>query len=97
MSKIQEICRDVRRDIVTTLATAGCGHPGGSLSAVEIVTELYFEKMHVDPANPRDPDRDRFVLSNGGTRLFPRRGAEELSKGLEQAPRPSRYEQGSRH
>ena len=70
MSKIQEICRDVRRDIVTTLATAGCGHPGGSLSAVEIVTELYFEKMHVDPANPRDPDRDRFVLSKGHATLM---------------------------
>ena len=70
MSKIQEICRDVRRDIVTTLATAGCGHPGGSLSAVEIVTELYFEKMHVDPANPRDPDRDRLFLIKGHATLM---------------------------
>lgn len=70
MSSIQEICRNVRKDIVTTLATAGCGHPGGSLSAVEIVTELYFDKMRVDPATPRNPDRDRFILSKGHATLM---------------------------
>lgn len=70
MSSIQEICHDVRRDIVTTLATAGCGHPGGSLSAVEMAVTLYFDKMRVDPANPRDPDRDRFVLSKGHATLM---------------------------
>ena len=70
MSNLNEICHTVRRDIVSTLVTAGCGHPGGSLSAVEIVTTLYFDKMHIDPANPRDPNRDRFVLSKGHATLM---------------------------
>ena len=70
MSNLEQKCHEVRKDIVSTLATAGCGHPGGSLSAVEIVTTLYFEKMRVDPQNPRDPDRDRFVLSKGHATLM---------------------------
>ena len=70
MSNLNEICHTVRKDIVSTLVTAGCGHPGGSLSAVEIVTTLYFDKMHIDPANPRDPNRDRFVLSKGHATLM---------------------------
>ena len=41
------------------------GHPGGSLSVMDVLTVLYFHTMHVDPANPADPDRDRFVLSKG--------------------------------
>ena len=45
--------------------TAASGHIGGSLSAMDILTTLYFNVMHVDPANPQDPDRDRFVLSKG--------------------------------
>ena len=44
---------------------AGAGHPGGSLSAVEMITALYFHILNVDPANPRWPDRDRFILSKG--------------------------------
>ena len=44
---------------------AASGHPGGSLSCLDALTTLYFDIMHVDPANPRDPDRDRFVMSKG--------------------------------
>lgn len=63
--QLQEIARQVRRNIITMLAEAKSGHPGGSLSAVEIVTALYFQEMKVDPQNPHWPDRDRFVLSKG--------------------------------
>jgi transketolase len=55
----------IRRDILTMITEAGSGHPGGSLSAVEIVVALYFEVMHIDPFVPGWPDRDRFVLSKG--------------------------------
>ena len=44
---------------------AASGHPGGSLSCMDVLTTLYFDVMHVDPSNPRDPDRDRFVMSKG--------------------------------
>lgn len=63
--ELKDICRRVRRDIVSSLCAAKSGHPGGSLSAVEIVTALYFEKMNIDPKDPKKPDRDRFVLSKG--------------------------------
>lgn len=59
------LCRQVRRDILTMTHAAGSGHPGGSLSAVEILVTLYFDQMHIDPARPEDPDRDRFLLSKG--------------------------------
>jgi transketolase len=55
----------IRRHIVTMLAKAGSGHPGGSLSAVEILTTLYFKLLRYRPLEPRWPDRDRFVLSKG--------------------------------
>ena len=58
-------CRQLRQDVLEMIHAAGSGHPGGSLSAVEILTALYFEVMQVDPANPSDPDRDRFILSKG--------------------------------
>ncbi len=57
------LCRQVRRDILTMTHAAGSGHPGGSLSAVEILVTLYFDQMHLDPAQPEDPNRDRFLLS----------------------------------
>ena len=57
--------RSVRRDVMTTLLSAGSGHVGGSLSCVDVLTALYFHAMRVDPKNPRWPDRDRFVLSKG--------------------------------
>ncbi len=58
---------EVRKGIVTAVHSAQAGHPGGSLSAADIFTYLYFEEMHIDPQNPKDPDRDRFVLSKGHT------------------------------
>lgn len=62
---LQSICRQVRRDIVSSITAAKSGHPGGSLSAVEILVALYFEKMNIDPQQPRMDGRDRFVLSKG--------------------------------
>lgn len=58
-------CKAVRRDIISMLRESASGHPGGSLSAVEILVALYAYKMNVDPSNPQKPDRDRFVLSKG--------------------------------
>lgn len=63
--ELSKVCRQVRRDIITMTANAGSGHPGGSLSAVELMTSVFFNHMRVDPSNPHDPDRDRFVLSKG--------------------------------
>lgn len=61
------MANEVRKGIVTGTHAAGAGHPGGSLSAAEVFTYLYFEEMKVDPADPKNPDRDRFVLSKGHT------------------------------
>lgn len=57
----------IRENIVKSVHSAKSGHPGGSLSAADIFTYLYFEEMNVDPKNPKDPKRDRFVLSKGHT------------------------------
>ena len=62
---LSALCRQLRQDVLEMIHAAGSGHPGGSLSAVEILTALYFDVMKVDPANPSDPDRDRFILSKG--------------------------------
>jgi transketolase len=62
---LQAVAKRLRRDIVTMIAKAGSGHPGGSLSAVEIVTALYWKIMRHKPADPQWPDRDRFILSKG--------------------------------
>ena len=59
------ICKQVRRDIINMTANAGSGHPGGSLSATELMTTLFFRQMRIDPKNPKDPNRDHFVLSKG--------------------------------
>jgi transketolase len=63
--ELQAIAKSVRRDIVQMITAAKSGHPGGSLSAVEIVVELYFNHMRIDPAKPKWADRDRFILSKG--------------------------------
>lgn len=63
--ELQAICRQVRRDIIEMIAAAKSGHPGGSLSAVEIVVTLFFDVMRHDPANPKWPERDHFILSKG--------------------------------
>lgn len=55
----------IRQHIITMLSESKSGHPGGSLSATDIVATLYFHEMNVDPANPKWPDRDRFILSKG--------------------------------
>lgn len=55
----------VRRHVIEEVSAAKSGHPGGSLSVADIMTVLYFDEMNVDPKNPRNPDRDRFVLSKG--------------------------------
>lgn len=65
LNELEEICREVRRDIIESITAAKCGHPGGSLSCVELIAAAYFTQMRVDPQNPDDPDRDRFVLSKG--------------------------------
>lgn len=63
--ELEKIAVEVRKGIVTSVHSAKSGHPGGSLSAADIFTYLYFVEMHVDPANPKDENRDRFVLSKG--------------------------------
>ncbi len=65
--ELQKMANEVRKGIVTAVHSAKSGHPGGSLSAADIFTYLYFEELHIDPENPKDPDRDRFVLSKGHT------------------------------
>ena len=65
--ELQKIANEVRKDIVTALHSAKAGHPGGSLSAADVFTYLYFEEMNIDPKNPKKADRDRFVLSKGHT------------------------------
>ena len=65
--ELQKIANEVRKDIVTALHSAKAGHPGGSLSAADVFTYLYFEEMNIDPKDPKKADRDRFVLSKGHT------------------------------
>ncbi|MCE5342361.1 MAG: transketolase [Eubacteriales bacterium] len=65
IQELEATCKQVRRDIINMTADAGSGHPGGSLSVTEILVALYFSKMHIDPKNPKDPGRDRLVLSKG--------------------------------
>ncbi len=65
--ELQKMANEVRKGIVTAVHSAKAGHPGGSLSAADIFTYLYFEELNIDPKNPKDPDRDRFVLSKGHT------------------------------
>src|SRR3954464_4490279 len=65
IAELQDIAKRVRREIIEMIGAAKSGHPGGSLSAVEIVVELYFNHMKVDPKNPTLADRDRFILSKG--------------------------------
>ncbi len=65
ISRLQEISRNTRKLILETLAEAGSGHPGGSLSAVELLVTLYFYKLKHDSKNPKWEERDRFILSKG--------------------------------
>jgi transketolase len=63
--ELQAIAKRVRREIIEMTGAAKSGHPGGSLSAVEVIVELYFDYMKIDPKNPKWADRDRFILSKG--------------------------------
>ena len=65
--ELKNIANDVRIGIIDATHAAKCGHPGGSLSIADILTYLYFEKMNIDPKNPKMENRDRFVLSKGHT------------------------------
>ncbi len=65
--ELQKMANKVRNGIIDGVHAAKAGHPGGSLSAAEVFTYLYFVEMNIDPKNPEDPDRDRFVLSKGHT------------------------------
>jgi len=65
VAELERMAKKLRRHVITMIATAGSGHPGGSLSAADIVTTLYFKIMRHDPRNPQWPDRDRFILSKG--------------------------------
>ena len=65
--ELKKRANDVRKGIVTAVHSAKAGHPGGSLSAADMYTFLYFEEMNIDPADPKKADRDRFVLSKGHT------------------------------
>lgn len=65
MENLEKTAKGIRRDIVKMIGKAASGHPGGSLSSVEILSLLYFEKMNIDPKDPKKVGRDRFVLSKG--------------------------------
>ena len=68
--KLMKTANEVRKGIVTSVHSAKAGHPGGSLSAADLFTYLYFEELNVDPKDPKKADRDRFVLSKGHTCLL---------------------------
>jgi transketolase len=65
IEELKIIAKRIRREIIVMIGDAKSGHPGGSLSAVEIVVELYFNRMRIDPKKPKWPERDRFILSKG--------------------------------
>jgi transketolase len=64
-TELKEMAKKLRRHVITMIATAGSGHPGGSLSAADIITALYFKVLRFNPENPQWSDRDRFILSKG--------------------------------
>ena len=65
--ELMKMANEIRKDIITAVHSAKSGHPGGSLSAADIYTYLYFEELNIDPKDPKKADRDRFVLSKGHT------------------------------
>jgi transketolase len=64
-AELKEMAKKLRRHVISMIATAGSGHPGGSLSAADIITALYFRILRYDPKDPQWPERDRFILSKG--------------------------------
>ncbi|MBQ8344090.1 MAG: transketolase, partial [Clostridia bacterium] len=65
ITELKRIAADIRLGIVEAVHSAKSGHPGGALSSADILACLYFSHMRINPSNPQDPDRDRFVLSKG--------------------------------
>ncbi|MDH4228601.1 MAG: transketolase [Nitrospirota bacterium] len=65
VAQLQQYAREIRRDVIRMIGAAASGHPGGSLSATDMVTALYFSELHHDAKHPDDPNRDRFILSKG--------------------------------
>ena len=65
--ELMKMANEIRKGVITAVHSAKSGHPGGSLSAADIYTYLYFEELNIDPKDPRKADRDRFVLSKGHT------------------------------
>ena len=65
ISQLKQQADQLRLEVVKMVHDAGDGHPGPCMSAMDILTCLYFDKMHIDPQNPKDPNRDRFLLSKG--------------------------------
>lgn len=65
ISNLKEKCRQLRKEIITMIGNACSGHPGGSLSIVELMAAVYYTQMNIDPKNPKKVNRDRFVLSKG--------------------------------
>ena len=65
--ELKKMANEVRKGIIEGVHAAKAGHPGGSLSAADVFTYLYFKEMNIDPKDPKNPDRDRFVLSKGHT------------------------------
>lgn len=63
--ELKKQATEIRKGIIESVFSAKCGHPGGSLSCADMMTYLYFDKMNINPENPSDPGRDRFVLSKG--------------------------------
>lgn len=63
--QLEDTAREIRKEIVKMISRSGSGHPGGALSATDLVTALYFHEMRIDPLNPNWPNRDRFILSKG--------------------------------
>ena len=79
----KKIASRIRMDVIEEVHSAGSGHPGGSLSAADIVTALYFGEMNIDPKNPQMKGRDKFVLSKGRT--------DHTAKTGQPAPGPSQH------
>ena len=65
LKSFEKTAADVRVGVIKAVSAAGSGHPGGSLSAADIVTALYFKEMNIDPDDPKKKDRDKFILSKG--------------------------------
>lgn len=65
ITELKRIATNIRMSVIEAVTAAGSGHPGGSLSIADIMSYLYFQEMKIDPSNPKNPDRDRFVMSKG--------------------------------